>query len=196
MKIVFTAFCVLAFFAGCADKVKVTLLPEDGDKVGTIRMDDKDGKSHTINKAWGLMEIKKDGTITTDMTDEKTVLRNFGDTIKALPKPPLSFTVFFNAESADIDYGLSKELSKAVEAIKREKSTLVVCAGHTDSMGEKSYNKILSLKRAEVVSKYLIKHGVNAKIIELHYYGEANLLIKTAQGVPEPRNRRVEIIVK
>ncbi len=195
-------FCVSAMFllpfifGGCAEKVSVTLLPEEGGKVGKIGYIDKEGKTKLIDKAWETLEIKKDGSVSSGQSDEKTVMAKYGDTIAAMPQKPLSFLIFFGSESADIGLEDMKILGAAIEAIKTKKANLVVCAGHTDSSGQKDYNRALSLKRAENVAKYLIKHGVDKNLVEVKYYGDADPLVKTANGTHSPKNRRVEIIVR
>ena len=42
----------------------------------------------------------------------------------------------------------------------------------------------------------LIQAGIVSSMIEVTSHGEADLLIKTADEVAEPRNRRVEITVR
>jgi outer membrane protein OmpA-like peptidoglycan-associated protein len=194
MKIFVLSFLALVFFVGCASKTKVTLLPEEGGKVGKIGFTDEKGKHVLIDKAWESLEIDNAG-VKSQMLSEKEVHSKYEDTISAVPPKPISYLVFFDAESSDIDE-VKKELDKVVIAIKNKKPTLVVCAGHTDSMGEKSYNKALSLKRATVVAKYLISKGIDKNLIDVHYYGDANPLVKTAGGIPHPKNRRVEVLLK
>ncbi|MDD3467802.1 MAG: OmpA family protein [Campylobacterales bacterium] len=195
MKFVLYALSIIFLFAGCSGKTMVTLLPEDGGKVGKIDFVDDSGKRVLIDKAWESLEIHNGKDAKSTMLGEKEVRSRYDDTISAMPPKPISYLVFFDAESFDISHA-RKELDSAVAAIKSKKPTLVVCAGHTDTMGEKSYNKTLSLKRAEVVAKYLISKGIDKDLIELHYYGDANLLVKTANGVPHSKNRRVEILLK
>jgi outer membrane protein OmpA-like peptidoglycan-associated protein len=194
-KKIITLLALLFVFVGCADKVNVTLLPEEGGKVGVIEFVDKSGKPHIISKAWETLEIDKSGKADSKLSDEKTVMQKYGNTIAAMPPKPLSFMIFFGSESADISSESKKELELAVEEIKSKKASLVMCAGHTDSLGEKEYNRALSLRRANSVVKYLVAHGVDKNIIEARHYGDANPLVKTANGA-SPKNRRVEIIVK
>ncbi len=111
---------------------------------------------------------------------------------------------FFESDTIKTGQGGSAELTDdgimvldaAIKEIVAKKANLVVCAGHSGSSGEKEYNMALSLKRAESAAKYLVKHGVNKEIIEVRYYADSNPLVKTAHGVPHPKNRRVEVVVK
>jgi outer membrane protein OmpA-like peptidoglycan-associated protein len=52
------------------------------------------------------------------------------------------------------------------------------------------------MRRAEMIRKQLVDIGLDPTLIEIVSHGEADLLIKTADEVPEPRNRRVEISVR
>ena len=57
-------------------------------------------------------------------------------------------------------------------------------------------NVELGLRRATTIRGRLIEAGVASSMIEVSSHGEADLLIKTADDVAEPRNRRVEITVR
>jgi outer membrane protein OmpA-like peptidoglycan-associated protein len=47
-----------------------------------------------------------------------------------------------------------------------------------------------------MIRKQLIDIGLDPTLIEIVSHGEADLLVPTADDVPEPRNRRVEITVR
>jgi outer membrane protein OmpA-like peptidoglycan-associated protein len=54
----------------------------------------------------------------------------------------------------------------------------------------------LSLRRANAVKDALIRDGVPSAAITVVGVGKAGLLVQTADGVREPQNRRVEIIIE
>jgi outer membrane protein OmpA-like peptidoglycan-associated protein len=54
----------------------------------------------------------------------------------------------------------------------------------------------LSLRRANTVKDALIQNGVPATAIAVVGRGEAGLLVQTGDGVREPQNRRVEIVIQ
>lgn len=54
----------------------------------------------------------------------------------------------------------------------------------------------LSLKRAKQVQKLLVERGIPIKRFNIEYGGEGDLLVPTAENVHEPRNRRVEVVVR
>jgi outer membrane protein OmpA-like peptidoglycan-associated protein len=72
----------------------------------------------------------------------------------------------------------------------------VVVVGHTDTMGTLAANAELGMRRATMVRNMLIDAGLDATTIEVTSHGEGDLLVRTPDETPEPRNRRVEISVK
>jgi len=72
----------------------------------------------------------------------------------------------------------------------------VLVVGHTDTMGEILGNDRLSAQRAERMKLHLVEIGIPADRIQVAGRGERELLVPTPDNVDEPRNRRVEIIVR
>jgi outer membrane protein OmpA-like peptidoglycan-associated protein len=83
-----------------------------------------------------------------------------------------------------------KQLQMALTSASLGKDRFVV-AGHTDAKGSPSYNKQLSLRRAEAVKRFLVARGMDAGRLDTVGYGSEKLL---APDRPEDSsNRRVEI---
>ena len=68
--------------------------------------------------------------------------------------------------------------------------------GHADKSGSDAYNMALSLRRANNVKDELVRDGVPAASIVVVGRGESQPLVPTADGVREPQNRRVEIVLQ
>jgi OmpA-OmpF porin, OOP family len=83
-----------------------------------------------------------------------------------------------------------KELQLALTSPSLAKDKFLV-AGHTDAKGSASYNKQLSLRRAEAVKKFLIAKGMDAARLTTVGYGSEKLL--APDRPQDPSNRRVEI---
>lgn len=64
----------------------------------------------------------------------------------------------------------------------------IFCVGHTDTVGNKEYNLELSKRRTNTVKEFLIKKGVNAKLISTDFKGKLTP-VKSQQFY----NRRVEV---
>ncbi|UYN95274.1 MAG: OmpA family protein [Enhydrobacter sp.] len=113
----------------------------------------------------------------------------------AQPQAP-SFMVFFDWDRADITPQAMNTIRQAVQSFRSRGNARIVATGHTDKSGPDSYNMALSLRRANAVKDVLVREGVPATDISVVGRGEAQPLVQTADGVREPQNRRVEIVIQ
>jgi hypothetical protein len=111
------------------------------------------------------------------------------------PTEPGTFFVFFPTNQATLDAEGVRVVTEAAEAYQATGLAQITVTGHTDTVGAAAYNLELSQRRAEMVADELIRRGVPATDIVTIGRGEEDLLVPTADGVDEPRNRRVEIVV-
>ena len=114
----------------------------------------------------------------------------------AAPATPPSFMVFFDWDRANISDQALATIRQAAAAFKQKGSARITATGHTDTSGPESYNMALSLRRANAVKDSLVREGVPASAIAVIGRGESNPLVPTGDGVREPQNRRVEIVVQ
>jgi flagellar motor protein MotB len=77
----------------------------------------------------------------------------------------------------------------------KTKATPIDVTGHADRAGGDAYNMALSLRRANMVKDQLVREGIAANQITVVGRGESQPLLPTADGVREPQNRRVEIVL-
>ncbi|WP_395676596.1 OmpA family protein [Inquilinus sp.] len=106
-----------------------------------------------------------------------------------------SYLVFFDFDSSRLTpEARSIVAAAATDAIGGE-STRIGVTGHTDRSGTDAYNQALSVRRAEAVRRELVADGVADNLIIIRGAGEADPLVPTADGVREPQNRRVEIVM-
>lgn len=182
---------------GCAPATKVVLLPDPDDKVGVVDVSSAKG-IQTLNKPWQTTEVSSPDKAPSvpRLMDEKEVRAMFKEALAAEPIPPVSFIVYFKTEASDLTTESLKTLSRVLEEIRARKSTDIIVSGHTDAVGSVEKNQALSLKRAKVVDDFFVSKGVKPEDIDVTYHGKGNPLIPTPDGVPEPRNRRVEIMVR
>ncbi len=180
-----------------AGRTQVVLMHDPDGKVGEVTVRNRGG-SQKINQA-GQMAEAKDGTSaisTQALLAEGDINKVFGDALAALPKKPVTFILCFKNDSIELTEASQTMLSSVHAAIGDRQSQDISVIGHTDRTGEKSYNVALSRRRALKIKKILVSKSVNPSIIEVGYHGEADPLIKTPDGVAEPRNRRVEVTVR
>jgi hypothetical protein len=114
------------------------------------------------------------------------------------PPPPVqatSFMVFFDWDRSNLSAQAESTITQAANAFKSTGSARVTATGHTDKSGPENYNMALSLRRANTVKDSLVRNGVPASAISVIGKGESQPLVQTADGVREPQNRRVEIVI-
>jgi OmpA family len=107
----------------------------------------------------------------------------------------MEFVVFFDTDEATLTPEGARVVDQAAEAYREAGGARIAVTGHTDTTGPADHNLELSLRRAEVVTEELMRQGVPEADITTLGRGEEDLLVPTADGVSEPRNRRVEIVV-
>jgi OOP family OmpA-OmpF porin len=116
------------------------------------------------------------------------------------PPPPAvappSFMVFFDWDRSNLSQQALVTIKQAADAFKSKGSARITATGHTDTSGPEAYNMALSLRRANAVKDALVREGVPAPAITVIGRGESQLLVPTGDGVREPQNRRVEIVVQ
>jgi len=196
-QIITVCFIFFLLFTGCAAKTQFVLLPDPDGRVGKIEVATSAG-AQVIDKPWQSTEIVSPDKVPSEpqILDEKQVRQVFQEAMEAQPAPPIIFIVYFQRNSFDLTDEFYKRLPEILEAIKSRKSHSIGVTGHTDLVGTPDYNRGLSLMRAKSVADALASHGIDRDIIEIEYYGKEKPLIATPEGVAEPRNRRVEIVVR
>lgn len=105
------------------------------------------------------------------------------------------FVVPFDFDSAELNGGADETIEAVAEAVKAGGNVQVTVGGHADRAGTDSYNQRLSQRRAEALTRSLVAKGVSAERIRVGAYGEQRPVVPTGDGVPDMRNRRVEITV-
>jgi hypothetical protein len=111
------------------------------------------------------------------------------------PAQATSFMVFFDWDRSDLSQQAQNTISQAANAFKQTGAARITATGHADRSGPENYNMALSLRRANAVKDSLVRNGVPAGAIQVIGKGESQPLVPTADGVREPQNRRVEIVV-
>jgi Outer membrane protein and related peptidoglycan-associated (lipo)proteins len=106
-----------------------------------------------------------------------------------------NYLVFFDFDKADITPEASRVITQAAAAAKQGSAARINLTGHTDRSGSDKYNLALSLKRANAVKDSLVSQGIPADQIAVVGKGESEPLVATPDGVREPQNRRVEIVL-
>lgn len=112
------------------------------------------------------------------------------------PQPARNFMLFFGDDHANVTPGSEAVIQEAARAARATPNARITVSGNTDTFGGSAYNRALSLRRAEAVRDALVQDGINPATISVVGHGEDALLVSTRDGVREPKNRRVEIMVQ
>ncbi len=95
--------------------------------------------------------------------------------------------------------GYSRDLGRALFQIRRllaiNPKAQFEIAGHTDDTGNEERNRTLSLKRANTVKKYLVKHGVDSGKIKVTGLGSSKPKASNNTKKGRAANRRVEVLI-
>ena len=188
---------LLVFSSGCAEKTTVVLLPDPDGKVGHITVSN-DAGSMTIDEAREATTIRGHDSRPSapEILSLEKIDADFSQVLTILPGQPVHFILYFQEGSNELTAESRQTLPAIFESIHSKKSQHISVIGHTDTVGDRRYNLQLSRERAAAIRRLLVRQGVAADTITSTSHGQENLLIKTADNVNEPRNRRVEVVVK
>jgi outer membrane protein OmpA-like peptidoglycan-associated protein len=181
---------------GTPDNLFVLLPNEDG-SVGRIEIASTTGGQtlDTAQEATGLDRAGQAPVEPFALTAEE-IQTTFGQALAAQPAPPQVFLLYFRTGTTELVPDSQAQLPGIIETVTGRTAPDVSVVGHTDRAGTDELNLGLSLDRAESVRDALVAAGLTIERIEVTSHGENNPLIPTADGVSEPRNRRVEVTVR
>jgi outer membrane protein OmpA-like peptidoglycan-associated protein len=128
--------------------------------------------------------------------DKDEIAAIFAHALAIQPTAPIHFLLYFEKGTTTLDASSIGVLPEIIETIIARNSVDIGVIGHADTAGDRDLNLKLSTRRAEAVSRLLIERGVKPENLETSSHGEENPLIRTGDNVTEPRNRRVEVVVR
>jgi outer membrane protein OmpA-like peptidoglycan-associated protein len=183
--------------SACGPKNVVVLVPDPDGSVGSITVAN-DAGSVDIDTANASTTIRNTETAPSAPAEmgEKDIDNIFGQALAIQPQPPVHFILYFERNSTRLRPSSLAMLPDIIATVQTRRSEHISVVGHSDTLGDKSYNLDLSKRRALAVKRLLVKKGVDEAFIETTSHGEENPLIKTADNVGNPKNRRVEVVVR
>ncbi|MCU1348922.1 MAG: putative lipoprotein [Acidobacteria bacterium] len=120
----------------------------------------------------------------------------------------LAADVLFDFDKADLLPKAEETLQRAADFVKERTAAMnrgaavVRIEGHTDAKGSDSYNRKLSLRRADSVKHWLTNHGLAAVRFSTEGFGATKPVAPNQKpdGSDDPvgrqKNRRVEIVIQ
>jgi outer membrane protein OmpA-like peptidoglycan-associated protein len=187
-RLAILALC--AALGGCAGPSVALLNGEGGRPVGAVAMLDpttgvERGQLTQANTMAGL----GGGAVR-----PRPLTANYDALLSAMPAPPQVFVLYFvegTTQLAPESVATLDELRKAITPVSDVQIT-----GYTDTTGDAASNDRLSLDRAVEVRAALARDGLPVGGARVTGRGERDLRVPTGDQVSEPRNRRVEVIVR
>lgn len=193
------ALAVSLLLPGCGGipESVVVLLPNDDGSVGVVEVENA-GRTRTLSRANEAAELRGADRAPGEsfVAEPEDIERAFGKAMAARPEPPVRFLLYFETGGTNLTPVSERQLPEILAAIRGRTAPEVDISGHTDRSGSKDYNRKLAGRRGEAVRDRIVEIGVEPERISVSSHGENNPLIETDDGVAEPRNRRVEVVIR
>lgn len=197
MRCLLFVISTLFLFAGCAARHSVVLVADPDGHVGQAEVI-TDGGSQRLDKAGAMTRLagKSAPPSPVETAKPEYIEATFGQALAVEPPPAEKFILLFDTGGATLTPDSQVALADIVAAIKQRRAISVRISGHTDSVGSIKINDAISLERATRVKELLVETGGDPAIMDVSSHGKGNPLIQVPDGVAEPKNRRVEVIVR
>jgi outer membrane protein OmpA-like peptidoglycan-associated protein len=187
-----------------AGKVKITVVGESG---ATLADEEHDFAGHAAGDAlvvtWSPSSDEAIATIDVRAYDTQGawVGVQLLPWFVAIPHEDVNFksaeASIEDAETPKLEAAFAKlneVLAKDAAHGRQHPGITLFIAGHTDTVGNATYNLKLSQARARAIAAWFRKRGVRMPIA-YEGFGETAPAVKTADNVDEPKNRRVDYIL-
>lgn len=189
---------LLLILPSCASVKDTIVLVHDADgKVGQVTVTTSAG-TQTLSTPDTAVEVTGQGKKPSAprKVDMSLIESLFAGSIKSLPDEPITFLLYFYHDSAALTDESKTHVPEILSLVNSRTYYELSIIGHTDTTGTDEYNMRLSSVRAMAVHNLLLSQGILPGRMELRYHGKRDPLVPTENNVREPRNRRVEVIVK
>lgn len=202
MKSFWMAFCLIAlsFLGGCApSRSLIVLLPDADGKVGALQVESGDD-TVAVDKAYYAVNTNRyTAPASPRLMKRQDVEVKFDQALSTEPTQRYRFkkkTFYCHRDATELTPPSKAALPETIRDLLAKPPLEIYVVGHADRVGTERYNRQLSHKRALAVKREIVENGVNSKIIMISFLGESIPQIDTPDEVQEPRNRRVELVLK
>ena len=103
--------------------------------------------------------------------------------------------LLFGFDQSDIQAAQKPALEALSKQLQQYNLNKIKVVGHTDNIGDPSYNQTLSQKRASTVSQIFIETGFKTQNIQSMGRGASQPLVENSSEENRALNRRVNIII-
>ena len=155
-----------------------------------------------INKNY-LMNVSKNGFL---FASENFSLKGIADNLKAyemnVPLTPIKVgekvvlkNIFFETASLNLKEESKIELQKLKSFLVLNATVSIEISGHTDNVGDKKSNQLLSENRAKTVYDYLIVNEIAKERLTFKGFGDTMPIADNATDDGKAKNRRTEFMI-
>jgi OmpA-OmpF porin, OOP family len=111
---------------------------------------------------------------------------------------PKTLMIYFEFDKAKFknDPQTDSKVTEFKSWLDKYPTSMITVTGHTDLVGTPDYNQSLSLKRAQVIEKYLEAQGISSDRIITESKGEFQPIADYITSEGRAKNRRTEISIK
>jgi outer membrane protein OmpA-like peptidoglycan-associated protein len=199
IRLTLSLFAVLiCTLCGCtAPRSQFVLLPSPDGQVGKVTIANKAGEM-PLEKPFESVDLLYPDALPSQsvVMTETEVNSIFREALAAQPTAPVTYLLYFEPGTSKLTRESEKLLPQILEYIRRTNSSDISISGHSDKVGSRDVNIKISRERANMIAKQLIEMGVAPEALEVASHGMELPLVDTPEGTPEPRNRRVELVVR
>ncbi|WP_317624043.1 OmpA family protein [Reichenbachiella carrageenanivorans] len=103
--------------------------------------------------------------------------------------------IYFEFDQATLLRSSYLELNKLLTYLEKHRRVKIEIEGHTDNVGSREYNLLLSEARAKAVVDYLVAKGLNEFRLEYKGYGSNQPIVPNNSPQNQALNRRVEFLI-
>ncbi|NPB06250.1 MAG: OmpA family protein [Aquificae bacterium] len=141
-----------------------------------------------------IAQLKSDvSTLKSDVEALKSDVESIKEELNALKiTGKEQVRVYFDSGKFYLREDAKAALDELIEAVSDKDIKMVLVVGYASKPGTRGYNLELSMKRAQVVSAYLVRNGIPVEKIHQASYGEE---IADLVGETYPEQRAVDVIV-
>jgi len=173
---------------------QITLLPSQDGRASAVIITTA-GVDTVLDQPYQTAAIDSKGAIVS-AGNGADIGNRYASTLTAMPQRAAVFTLYFVTDTDALVPESAARLADIKAQLASRPAPEIIVIGHTDTVAKQGYNDELSLRRAATVKQMLVEVGIDADRIAVQGRGKRELLVPTADGVDEPRNRRVEIRVR
>lgn len=172
------------------------VVPGEGGHIGAITLKGQDGADRLLDTAHAAGFVHETGDARGAAMTPRETTKFTSATLQGLPPAAEVYIVYFASGSNRLDNAGRAAVAAAADDAANRVAVDVEVLGFADRAGDDRSNLQLSKNRVAAVHAAMLGAGVPEDAFLLYSRGEAAPAISTPDGVPERRNRRVEVTVR